>query len=518
MNQIPSIGFSQASFDTRDVTVDTIQDAIKQGCRLFVCSQAHADQVTIGTAIQKCISDGIIERDDLCIINKLSISTPNAKASCEKSLKAMGLDYFNVVMIAPYRDGGEPDLDLAIEVYQDMEKLVTSGLIKQLGVLNFSTSQLSELLDRSDLHPVVNEVERHLFLQQPRLFDYCKQRDIKILGFAPFGDSKEIFESSEVQEIAQETGHSVEHVILAWTLQSGSTLLFNENSQSLQTFLEMDDKGFLSREQMNRLYAVDRGNRYVTVDNYDFPDDNIDLSLTQPKATKGIVDDDDVYRNQFARPGKPLKSNIIIESGALRNLKTRGLEIVPEHCHEATNYLIVDSIVNEEYGDKVLQGFLDAGLDVVKIVTPADAVDESGNPSAERHKTLAVFSNCVNKILDSGISKNSAIISLGGGVVNNLCGFLASSLYRGITLVHITTSMMGMTDAAIDFKQAVNHQLGKNLLGSYYPATNIIIDPEVLETLSKRHILNGIAEGMLIIATGHSGNKLEIYLTASFAA
>jgi 3-dehydroquinate synthase len=107
-----------------------------------------------------------------------------------------------------------------------------------------------------------------------------------------------------------------------------------------------------------------------------------------------------------------------------------------------------------------------------------------------------MFASTCDTILDNGISKNSCIISLGGGVVNNLCGFLASSLYRGITLVHITTSMMGMTDAAIDFKQAVNHHLGKNLLGSYYPATTIVIDPEVLETLSKRHILNGISEAL----------------------
>jgi 3-dehydroquinate synthase len=109
---------------------------------------------------------------------------------------------------------------------------------------------------------------------------------------------------------------------------------------------------------------------------------------------------------------------------------------------------------------------------------------------------LDTFASTCDKILANGISKNSCIISLGGGVVNNLCGFLASSLYRGITLVHITTSMMGMTDAAIDFKQAVNHHLGKNLLGSYYPATTIVIDPEVLETLSRRHILNGISEAL----------------------
>jgi len=217
---------------------------------------------------------------------------------------------------------------------------------------------------------------------------------------------------------------------------------------------------------------------------------------SQPKFTRGSIDENQVYRNRFHRAGKPLDSSIIIETGAIRNMAERAVEYIPSRCHDAKNYIVTDAIVDEFYGDKVLKGMQAAGLETYKIVIPADAVDESGNPSAERHKTLAVFSSCVDEILESGISKNSCIVSLGGGVVNNLCGFLAASLYRGITLVHITTSFMGMADAAIDFKQAVNHRLGKNLLGAYYPATNIIMDPEVLETLSKRHILNGIAEAL----------------------
>ena len=79
----------------------------------------------------------------------------------------------------------------------------------------------------------------------------------------------------------------------------------------------------------------------------------------------------------------------------------------------------------------------------------------------------------------------------GGGVINNMAGFLASTLYRGIGLIHFPTSTMAQVDAAIDFKQAVNSYLGKNLFGSYYPAKYIIIDPEVLTTLDTRHLVNG---------------------------
>jgi 3-dehydroquinate synthase len=69
-------------------------------------------------------------------------------------------------------------------------------------------------------------------------------------------------------------------------------------------------------------------------------------------------------------------------------------------------------------------------------------------------------------------------------------------IYRGIGLVHFTTTTMGMLDAALDFKQAINHQQGKNLLGCYHPASTIVIDPDVTATLSTRHTLNGIAEAL----------------------
>jgi 3-dehydroquinate synthase len=125
---------------------------------------------------------------------------------------------------------------------------------------------------------------------------------------------------------------------------------------------------------------------------------------------------------------------------------------------------------------------------------PADAVDESGESSGEKHKTLDTFSKTADAVLANGIDKHTCIVSLGGGCVNNLCGFLASALYRGIWLVHMPTTMMAQADAAIDFKQAVNHPLGKNLLGAYYPASSIICDVMVLKSLSSRHLLNGISE------------------------
>ena len=117
-------------------------------------------------------------------------------------------------------------------------------------------------------------------------------------------------------------------------------------------------------------------------------------------------------------------------------------------------------------------------------------------PVGEKSKSLRVFENLSSDIIDANMDKNSYIIGLGGGVVNNIAGFLASTLYRGVNLIQIPTSLLAQVDAAIDFKQAINGPGGKNHIGSYYPAEKIIIDPEVLRTLARRQLKNGLAESI----------------------
>lgn len=524
---IPSVGLGTFnSFKDNSKVYEAVKVAIEVGYRLFDCAALYGNEKEVGQAIRECIEKGIVKRDELFIMTKLwntDHEPEDVEPACRKSLEAMGLEYFDIFMmhwpvqldknsrLTSNHDGVEfvfnvihkGDRARLAKTYSAMEKLVGLGLTKNLGVSNFSTRQLTELLEDCTIPPLANEVERHPLLQQPRLMDYCEEHGIQMIGYSPLGKigyreahCPDMFAVPEIQAIAKETGRTPAQVVLGWAVQTKSVVIPKSLTPSrIEANFNCQDN-FLSPEQMNRMNSIDMGFRYIRVPFYDFPDDSVDLSLKQPKSTKGTVDDNQIYRNSFQRAGKPLTSSIIIETGAIRKMADRALEYIPSRCHEAKNYVVTDSIVGELYGDRVLNGIRAAGIEAYKIVIPSDTVDESGNPSAERHKTLAVFSACVDEILEMGISKNSSIISLGGGVVNNLCGFLASSLYRGITLVHITTSFMGMADAAIDFKQAVNHRLGKNLLGSYYPASNIIMDPEVLETLSERHILNGIAEAL----------------------
>jgi len=197
---------------------------------------------------------------------------------------------------------------------------------------------------------------------------------------------------------------------------------------------------------------------------------------------------------EFRRFKPEMRSKVLVGRDILSKLDEKALDIVPALCHKSQNYLITDTIVDGLFGEEVLGKLRAAGLLVEKLVMPADSMDKSGESSAEHHKTLAVFSDLVDQILAKGLDKRSCVISLGGGVVNNVCGFIAGTLYRGITLVHIPTTMMAQCDAAIDFKQAVNHPRGKNLIGCYHAASVIACDPTVMTKQSRRHLLNGLSE------------------------
>ena len=187
--------------------------------------------------------------------------------------------------------------------------------------------------------------------------------------------------------------------------------------------------------------------------------------------------------NAFYR-SKKLATSIIVETNSIKQISNH--KIIPDSGANSTHYLLTDEVVDALYGNSVLQGFLDAGYDMRKLVVPA----------GEKSKSIREYTRLADEIFGQGMDKNSVVVSLGGGVVNNIAGFLVSTLYRGIGLVHIPTTTMAQVDAAIDFKQAINSTSGKNLLGSYYSASKILIDPSVVLTLDDRNIVNGFSESI----------------------
>ena len=115
-------------------------------------------------------------------------------------------------------------------------------------------------------------------------------------------------------------------------------------------------------------------------------------------------------------------------------------------------------------------------------------------PHKERAKSIEVISALWQKLIEEGFTRDSMILAFGGGVVGDLSGFLASTLLRGIPWVNVSTTLLSQVDASIGGKTGVNLPQGKNLVGTFYPPRQVVMDRSFLETLPHRELKSGLGE------------------------
>jgi len=114
-------------------------------------------------------------------------------------------------------------------------------------------------------------------------------------------------------------------------------------------------------------------------------------------------------------------------------------------------------------------------------------------PAGEKAKSFEIYYECQTFALENKLDRNSIIIAFGGGAVGDLAGFVASTFMRGIPFIQVPTTILAH-DSAIGGKVAINHELGKNLIGSFYQPHAVVYDLNFLATLSKKEKLSGFAE------------------------
>ncbi len=114
--------------------------------------------------------------------------------------------------------------------------------------------------------------------------------------------------------------------------------------------------------------------------------------------------------------------------------------------------------------------------------------------SGEEQKSLSNFGKILEFMLAHQFDRESLIVALGGGVIGDLGGFVASCYQRGIGVFQIPTTLLAQVDSSVGGKTAVNHSLGKNMIGTFHQPLEVICDISLLETLPKREFLSGIAE------------------------
>ena len=174
------------------------------------------------------------------------------------------------------------------------------------------------------------------------------------------------------------------------------------------------------------------------------------------------------------------KTKIFLEAGLTENLKK--YQIITHDRRYSRHVLITDENVDAVAGDLVERQLKRGGFLITKFVVPA----------GESSKSMKIYESLAEQIVALGIDEQSVVIAVGGGVVANLSGFLASTLYRGIDLVHIPTTIMNMADVSISLKQGINSKRGKNLVGNYHQPLAVFIDPQI--SIPDHLVRDGLSE------------------------
>ena len=153
-------------------------------------------------------------------------------------------------------------------------------------------------------------------------------------------------------------------------------------------------------------------------------------------------------------------------------------------------FVITDSTVAGYYGRELAGRLGAAGCEVMLLEVPP----------GERSKSSPTLNALYSKLFRGGVTRDSLVIALGGGVIGDLAGYIAATVLRGVRLLQIPTTLLAQVDSSVGGKVGIDHPAGKNLIGAFHQPSAVYIDPSALLTLPADEFRNGIAEVVKIAA------------------
>lgn len=254
---MPQIGLGvwQASDDEAEQAVSWALDA---GYRLIDTAAAYGNEAGVGKAVRK----SSIDRSEIFVTTKLWNADQGYDSTLqafEKSMDRLKLDYVDLYLI----HWPMPAHPRYLETWKAFTKLYNEKRIRAIGVSNFMPDHLQDLITKSDVVPVVNQIELHPYLQQHELRDYCQEHDIKIESWSPIGGHRgNVLEDPVVVEIAQKHGKSPAQIIISWHLQNGLVVIPKSvHKERIEENFDVFDFE-LDEQDMAALGALDRGTRF----------------------------------------------------------------------------------------------------------------------------------------------------------------------------------------------------------------------------------------------------------------
>ena len=247
--QIPALGFGTLIPDPA-VTIAATRDALQAGFRHFDCAERYGNEREVGGALQAGLAAENIAREEIFVTTKLWNSNhrpDRVEPAFEASLERLRLKYLDLYLIhtpfafQPGDDHDPRDQDGNVvydrgvtlhDTWKAMENLVDKGKCRAIGLSDITLESLKPIYESARIKPAVVQVESHPYLPETELLEYCKQRGIVFLAFAPLGHGMKpgLLEDPVISAIAARVGKTPAQVLLAWAVQRGTALLTTPKS------------------------------------------------------------------------------------------------------------------------------------------------------------------------------------------------------------------------------------------------------------------------------------------------
>ena len=255
--QIPKLGLG-TWFIEDNKAVEAVKEAVKAGYRLIDTAQAYGNERGVGEGIRTCG----IPREELFVVSKVAAehkTYEDAKASIDKTLSDMGLDYLDMMIIhspQPWVEINQSDnryVEGNRAAWKALEEAFKEGKLKAIGVSNFQIGDIESLLDTCEIKPMVNQILLHISNTPLELVEYCQKKGIAVEAYSPIAHG-EILHQPEIASMAEKYGVSVPQLCIRYTLQLGAiSLPKTGNPEHMKTNADVDFE--ISAEDMEVLHS-----------------------------------------------------------------------------------------------------------------------------------------------------------------------------------------------------------------------------------------------------------------------
>ncbi|XP_052012883.1 estradiol 17 beta-dehydrogenase 5-like [Apodemus sylvaticus] len=297
---MPVLGFGTSAPQEvpKNKAAEATKIAIDAGFRHIDSAALYQNEKEVGLAIRSKIADGTVKREDIFYTSKVwcTFNRPELVRVClEKSLNQLQLDYVDLYLIHfpiamkpgddyfPIDENGKfitDEVDIC-DTWEAMEKCKDAGLAKSIGVSNFNRRQLEKILNKPGIKhkPVCNQVECHPYLNQEKLLDFCKSKDIVLVAYGALGSNREkewvdkrfpvLLDDPVLGSMAKKYNRTPALIVLRYQLQRGVVALaksFTEKriKENIQVF-----EFQLSSEDMKIIEGLNKNIRYVNGNMFD---------------------------------------------------------------------------------------------------------------------------------------------------------------------------------------------------------------------------------------------------------